>query len=237
MRPLALLLAILAASIALAEDHPALPLGSVAPDFDLPGVDGKNHTLAEYQDAKLLAVVFTCNHCPTAQAYEERIKDLVRDYRAKGVAVVAISPNSPAAVRADELGYTDLGDDLDDMKARAKDRGYNFPYLYDGETESASLKYGPVATPHVFLFDRQRVLRYRGRIDDAERLDLVKSRDLRNAMDDLLAGKKPRLKDTKVFGCSTKWAGKTDANARWLEKVHKEPVTLATADAAAAASG
>ena len=115
MRPLALLLAILAASIALAEDHPTLPLGSVAPDFDLPGVDGKNHTLAEFQDAKLLAVVFTCNHCPTAQAYEERIKDLVRDYRTKGVAVVAISPNSPAAVRADELGYTDLGDDLDDM--------------------------------------------------------------------------------------------------------------------------
>ena len=233
MRPLALLLAILAASIALAEDHPTLPLGSAAPDFDLPGVDGKSHTLAEYKDAQLLAVVFTCNHCPTAQAYEERIKDLVRDYRTKGVAVVAISPNSPAAVRPDELGYTDLGDDLDDMKARAKERGYNFPYLYDGETEAVSLKYGPVATPHVFLFDRQRVLRYRGRIDDAERLDLVKSRDLRNAMDDLLEGKEPRLKDTKVFGCSTKWAGKTDANARWLEKVHKEPVTLATADAAA----
>ena len=98
-----------------------LAIGSTAPDFRLPGVDGKTHSLADFGQAKVLVVIFTCNHCPTAQAYEGRIARLDADYRDKGVAVVAISPNNPAAVRLDELGYTDLGDSFEEMKIRAKD--------------------------------------------------------------------------------------------------------------------
>src|SRR6476619_5735937 len=108
-------------------DVKPLAIGSPAPDFNLPGVDGKQHTLSEYKDAKILAVVFTCNHCPTAQAYEQRLKQLVTDYRPKGVAFVANNPNSPAGVRLDELGYTDVGDECEDRKPRATQRGSTFP--------------------------------------------------------------------------------------------------------------
>ena len=133
-----------------------LKIGSPAPDFSLPGVDGKTYTLESFKDADILVLVFTCNHCPTAQAYEDRIKQLAADYRDRKVALVAISPNDPLAVRLDELGYSDLSDSFEEMKTRAKDRGYNFPYLYDGENQKVSLAYGPVATPHVFIFDRAR---------------------------------------------------------------------------------
>ena len=109
-----------------------LEIGSAAPDFNLPGVDGKQYSLASFRRDDILVVVFTCNHCPTAQAYEDRIKQLVTDYKDKKVAVVAISPNDPLAVRLDELAYTDVSDALEDMKIRAKDHAFNFPYLYDG---------------------------------------------------------------------------------------------------------
>ena len=115
-----------------------LAIGSSAPDFHLPGVDGKTYSLADFAQSKVLFVVFTCNHCPTAQAYEGRIARLESDYRAKGVAVVAISPNNPKAVRLDELGYTDLGDSFEEMKIRAKDHNYAYPYLYDGETQAVA---------------------------------------------------------------------------------------------------
>ena len=213
--------------------YPPLALGSSAPQFSLPGIDGRTYTLKDFSDAKLLVIVFTCNHCPTAQAYEERIKTLVNDYRPRGVAVVAINPNSPAAVRLDELGYTDLDDTLEAMKIRAADRKFNFPYLDDGPTEAFAKRCGPVATPHVFIFDAERKLRYQGRIDNNEREDLVKTRDARNALDALLAGKEPPVTTTKVFGCSTKWDDKADSNRRWTEKVRKEPVTVSPADAKA----
>lgn len=213
--------------------YPTLPLGSAAIDFDLPGVDGKRYSLKDFANAKLLVLVFTSNHCPTARAYEERLKQLARDYQPRGVAVVAINPNSPAGVRADELGYTDVGDTFEDMVIRAKDREFNFPYLDDGPTEVTSKRYGPVATPHVFIFDQARKLRYVGRIDDNERESLVKSKDTRNALDALLAGQEPPVTSTKVFGCSTKWADKAADNQKWLEKVRKEPVTVTKADAAA----
>jgi thiol-disulfide isomerase/thioredoxin len=119
------------------------------------------------------------------------------------------------------------------MKIRAKQRQFNFPYLDDGLTESVSKKYGPVATPHVFVFDDQRKLRYQGRIDNNEREALVKSHDTRAALDALLAGKEPPATETKVFGCSTKWAHKAESKRRWTEKVQKEPVKLEPADAAA----
>lgn len=226
----------LLASIAFAAEephYPVMPLGTAAPDFDLPGADSRNWKLGDFADSRILAIVFTCTHCPTAQNYEERLKQLVRDYHGKGVGIVAISPNSPAGVRADELGFTDVGDTLDDMKIRAKHHEFNFPFLYDGETEALSQKFGPVATPHVFIFDQQRRLRFRGRIDDNERLDLVKTQDMRNALDALLADKEPPVAQTKVFGCSTKWADKAAANQTWLAKVHAEPVTVELADVAA----
>lgn len=210
-----------------------LAIGSSAPDFKLPGTDGRTYTLTDFANAKALVIIFTCNHCPTAQAYEERIKRLVDDYGSRGVSIVAINPNSPDAVRLDELGYTDLGDTFEDMKIRAAHRKFNFPYLDDGPTEAFAKKCGPTATPHVFIFDAQRKLRYQGRIDDNEREDLVKSRDTRTAIDALLSGKEPPVATTKVFGCSTKWDDKIESNRRWLEKVRKEAVNLAPADAKA----
>ena len=208
-----------------------MKLGTPLPDFNLPGVDGRNHTPKDFADAKLLAIIFTCNHCPTAQAYEERIKSLVSDYKSRGVAIVAINPNSPAAVRFDELGYTDLDDTLDAMKIRAAQKRFNFPYLDDGPTETFSKQLGPIATPHVFIFDGERKLRFQGRIDNNEREELVKTRDTRAALDALLAGRQPEVAETKVFGCSTKWDTKTESNTRWLEKVRKEAVTLEAANA------
>ena len=122
---------------------PTLAIGAEAPDFDLPGVDGKRYTLASFEDAKALVLVFTANHCPTAQAYEERIAKLHADFAPRGAAVVLVSPNDPLALRLDEQGYTDLGDTLEEMKVRARERGWTFPYLYDGETQTTARKYGP----------------------------------------------------------------------------------------------
>lgn len=213
------------------EGFRTLEIGDQAPDFKLPGIDGKDYSLKDFADAKLMLVVFTCNHCPTAQAYESRILQLHADYKDRGVAVVAISPNDDRAVRLDELGYTDVGDSFEDMKIRAKERGLSFPYLYDGETQKTSLAYGVVATPQVFLFDQARTLRYSGRIDDSE-VKTVTSHDARNALDALLAGKKVPVEKTRTFGCSTKWSEKrADATAS-IEKWNKEPVALKALDEA-----
>jgi thiol-disulfide isomerase/thioredoxin len=217
-----------------AEFQPAtLTLGAAAPDFKLPGVDGRTYELKDFAKAKILVVVFTCNHCPTAQYYEPRIKELVEDYRDKGVAFVAIMPNDPKSVRLDELGWTDLSDTFEEMKIRAKDRNYNFPYLYDGDTEAVAKAYGPVATPHVFGFDGERRLRYVGAIDDSERVERVQKHYLRDALDALLAGRAPAVSQTKVVGCSTKWAGKADSVKAYMEKLAAESVSVAPADAEA----
>jgi peroxiredoxin len=211
-----------------------LPIGSSAPDFHLPGVDGKTYSLSDFAPAKVLVVIFTCNHCPTAQAYEGRVARLQADYRDKGVAVVAISPNNAAAVRLDELGYTDLGDSFDDMKIRAKDHNYTYPYLYDGETQATAKAYGVLATPHVYIFDGERKLRYVGRFDDAE-VKAVKSHDAKNAVDALVAGKPVAVATTRVFGCSTKWAEKEADARKSLAKWDAEPVGLEPIDLAAVA--
>jgi peroxiredoxin len=207
-----------------------LEIGAAAPDFKLPAVEGREVSLKDFARAKVLVVVFTCNHCPTAQAYEERIARIHEDYREKGVALVAISPNDPRAVRLDELGYTDLGDSFEEMKIRAKARGFKFPYLYDGETQSVAHAYGVLATPHVFIFDAERKLRYVGRVDDSE-VKTVKSSDARNAIDALLAGKPVPVEKTKVFGCSTKWAEKQEDAKKSVAKWDAEPVELAPLDA------
>jgi peroxiredoxin len=213
-----------------AEEHPTLPVGSSAPDFNLPGVDGRNWSLKDFAGAKVLVVVFTAVHCPTAQYYEERIKKLVTDYKEKGVAVVAIMPNDPKSVRLDELGWTDLSDSFAEMQVRARDRQFNFPFLYDGDTESVARAYGPVATPHAFLFDSKRILRYAGAIDDSERAQFVQKHYLSDALDALLAGQSPPVTQTKVVGCSIKWAGKADSVKAYMDQLAAEPVALAPAD-------
>jgi thiol-disulfide isomerase/thioredoxin len=213
------------------EPHPTLAIGSSAPDFALPGIDGKTHKLSDYAASKVLAIVFTCNHCPTAQLYEPRIKKLAADYANKGVALVAIQPNNPNAIRLDELGYTDVSDSLAEMKIRAAYRHFNFPYLYDGETQLVSRAYGPKATPHVFIFDQQRKLRYEGRIDNSQRESLVKTQDARNAINALLAGQPVQVAHTGVFGCSTKWISKEASRAEEMKKIETEPVRLDMASA------
>lgn len=211
-----------------------LAIGAAAPDFQLPGVDGKDYALKTFADAKLLLVIFTCNHCPTANAYEKRIIDLHADYKAKGVALVAISPNDPKAVRLDELGYTDLGDSFEDMKLRAREQKFTFPYLYDGDKQEAAKAFGAMATPQVFLFDQERKLRYVGRIDDSD-VKTPTSHDTRNALDALLAGKPVLVETTRVFGCSTKWADKQADAIKSLEKWDMEPVKLEPLDEAGVA--
>ena len=225
---LAVTLLIVGRAAGAADEQPirTLEIGAKAPEFSLPGVDGRNHSLADFAGAKILMVVFTCNHCPTAQAYEERLKSLVRDYKDKGVAVVAISPNDSNSVRLDELGYTDLGDSFEEMKIRAKHKQFNFPYLYEGDSTGIARAYGPTATPHAFLFDAERRLRYAGRIDDSERENLVKVRDVRNALDALLAGREVPQKQTRAFGCSVKWAGKADSVKKFMAKLAAESVSV-----------
>jgi peroxiredoxin len=212
-----------------------LAIGAKAPDFRLPGVDGKTYMLSDFADAKVLVVLFTCNHCPTAQAYEARVAKLHDDFKDKGVALVAISPNDPAAVRLDELGYTDLDDSFDAMKVRARDHKYAYPYLYDGETQATARAYGVLATPHVYVFDADRTLQYVGRFDDAEVKTPIKSHDTVNAVEALLAGKPVPVATTRVFGCSTKWADKQKDAAASLVKWDAEPVSLAPIDDAAVA--
>jgi len=210
-------------------DPVTLPIGSKAPDFDLPGIDGKNYTLKSFDDAKVLVIAFICNHCPTSQAYEERLIKLTSDYAARGVKLVAINSNNPGSLRYDELGWSDVGDSFDDMKTRAQEKQFNFPYLYDGERQTVATQYGPVATPHLFIFDKERILRYTGRVDDMENPHKTpRSQEARAAIEALLNNKEVPVAVTKVFGCSIKWLEKRD----WINKAAmqwaQEPVTLDT---------
>lgn len=175
---------------------PGLRPGAKAPDFSLPGVDGSAYGLDSFKDAKALVVFFTCNHCPYVQAWESRFVEVQRDYAAKGVRLVGINSN-------DETKYPE--DDFAHMKARAKEQGYNFPYLRD-ESQAVAEAYGPVSTPDFFVLDPQRVVRYRGRLDDNHQdPKKVAKRFLRDALDDVLAGRDVRTPLTPPYGCSIKW--------------------------------
>lgn len=207
------------------EDH-SLALGAVAPPFELPGVDDKQYTLDDFKNSKVLAVIFTCNHCPTAQAYETRIKELRAHYSPADVAIVAISPNDPQAITLDELGYTDLSDSHEEMKIRASEHQFNFPYLYDGATQQVSRAYGPLATPHVFIFDSERKLRYKGRFDNSENPRNVKTSDTSNAIDAVLAGRPVDVAQTRVFGCSIKWSDKRKSAEEKREKWNQRTVSV-----------
>jgi thiol-disulfide isomerase/thioredoxin len=222
-RAILLILLVQAGNLLLAEEPETLAIGEQAPAFSLMGIDGKRYTLESFEGAAVLTIVFTANHCPTAQAYEERIKELSSEYKPGEMTLVAISSNFPGAVCLEELGYSDLGDSYEEMKIRAAEKAYNFPYLYDGDEQAAALAYGAKATPHVFIFDRDRKLRYTGRIDDMEDPYQVPTQlDARNAIDALLAGKPVSVETTKAFGCSMKWRSKLSWRAtldeRWKER-------------------
>ena len=205
------------------------PLGSAAPDFNLKATDQKMYSLESFAKTNVLVIIFTCNHCPTAQAYEDRMKQLVTDYKDRGVQVVAIMPNDPKSVRLDELGYTDYGDTYEEMRLRYRDKAFNLPYLFDGDNSSTAKKYGPVATPHVFIFDKKRILQYTGRIDDMESPEgSPKNKDTRNAIEALLYGKPVPVPVTKTFGCSIKWDDKQDLVKKGNDDWAKEPVLLDT---------
>jgi peroxiredoxin len=227
-----LLLTLVSLTAAAQPAHPILPIGSQAPDFALPGVDGKIHKLSDYAASPILVVVFNCNHCPIAQMYEQRIQKLADDYKSKGVAVVAIEPNDPAAIRIDELDSSDISDSLAEMKIRVSYKHLTYPYLYDGATQQVTRAYGPQATPHAFIFDRQRRLRYEGRIDNSYRIEKVVTNDARNAIDALLANKPVPVTHTGVFGCSTKWKEKSASSMATLQKIDAQPVRLEMASKA-----
>lgn len=219
-------------------DARKLNLGDAAPGFNLLGIDGRMTTLADFQAAPVLMVVFLSNHCPYSHASETRLLPLAREFADKGLAVVAINPNSPEGVRIDELGYSKYNDSYEEMKLYAKESGFPFPYLYDGDTQVAAKAYGCLATPHVFLFDRERKLRYFGRVDDSrfEEAASVRSHDTRNAVVELLAGKPVTVAQTTVMGCSTKWNTKRDDVAKADAKWKAEPVDLLPVDAAGVAA-
>jgi peroxiredoxin len=225
----------LAGAICLAQDEavhasadvpPVLKIGSPAPDFSLPGIDGQTHSLKDYAAGKVLVVVFTCDHCPVAQMYEKRIKQLVSDYRDRGVEFVAIMGNDPKAIHLSEMGHTDLGDTFPEMKLRATYRQFNFPYLYDGATQAVALKYGPLATPHAFIFDQDRKLRYQGRIDSNAREELATKHEARDAIEALLAGQPVKVENTPAVGCSTKWAYKEVGAKDEISKSEQQPVSV-----------
>jgi peroxiredoxin len=209
------------------DEHKTLAIGAQAPAFNLKGVDGKMYSLASFKNAVVLVIVFTCNHCPTAQAYEDRIIQLKKDFVNKGVAVVAISPNDPRSITLNELDYSDISDSYEEMKIRAKQKQFNFPYLFDGETQAVAKAYGPATTPHVFIFNKERKLCYQGRIDDMEKPSKTPtSFDTRNAISALLNNQEIVTPTTKVFGCSVKWIEKEELVKQKFAKWAMEPVTL-----------
>jgi peroxiredoxin len=170
-----------------------LKIGDAAPDWTgIIGVDGEKHSLSDFKGAKAAVVVFTCNHCPVAQAYQDRLIALQKDYKNKGVQVIAINVNNIPE------------DNLDKMKERAKSKGFNFPYLYDS-TQKIGHDYGASTTPHVFVLDKDRKLAYMGGVDDNMKPDDVKKHYLRDAIDALLVGKTPPETETKHLGCSIKY--------------------------------
>jgi len=212
-----------------------LEIGAAAPDFTLLGVDGKQHSLKDFADAKVLAVIFTCNHCPEAYAATGRIQETADAYKDKGVAVIAISGNDPLALRADELGYAPHGDSFDEMKLSYKEANWTLPYLYDGETQVASKAYGAQSTPHVFVFDAERKLQYTGRMDEGYRkAGPVEKSQMRDAIEAILAGKEVEVKTTRSYGCSTKWSYKSESVTKDNDAWEKRAVTVAPMDAAIA---
>jgi thiol-disulfide isomerase/thioredoxin len=229
---LAIIIFLFAGKITMAQEaHPepkTLEIGAKAPDFSLTGVDNKRHSLADFASSKVLVIVFSCNHCPTAQAYQDRLNEIYNKYTPKGVSLVVISSNSSKSLNLWEQGWSDLGDSFEEMKIRAKDKGFKFPYLYDGDDQKTAIAYGPMATPHAFVFDKDRKLEYVGSIDES--MENGKGELLKNAIDAVLEGRKIEKPVTKVFGCSTKWAWKTEGTIKLYKEWAALPVTIENID-------
>lgn len=219
-------------------DAGRLHIGDPAPDFHLPGVDGKTYRLADFKDAPVLMVAFMSNHCPCSHAAETRLLPLYAQYRDKGLALIAINPNSPAGLDISELGYSKYNDTFADMKVYAREHGFTFPYVYDGDTQRVAKAYGCLCTPHIFIFDRERRLRYEGRLDDSEypEPETVTKHEAADAVAALLSGRPVPVPVTTPFGCATKWIEKQSNIARINEQWVSTPVTLATIDPAAVAA-
>ena len=205
-----------------------LATGAGLPDFSLPGTDGKTYTLTDFKGSKVLCVIFTCNHCPDSVAAGSRMEQVYQDYKSKNVALVAVNGNNPASLTPDELGYSPFGDSQEEMAPFAKDFGWTFPYLYDGAKQEFTTACGAQSTPHVFVFDAERKLRYSGRMDDGGRNSgPVPNSYLRDALDAVLAGTAVKEPVTRSFGCSTKWLFKTSNAAADQAAWEKRPVTVA----------
>jgi peroxiredoxin len=172
-----------------------LKIGSKAPNFSLPATNGKTYSLDSFVDKKAIIVVFSCNHCPYVQAYENRIIAIQKDYT-KDVQIIAISSN-------EDVNYPE--DSFEAMIERAKLKGFNFPYLHD-KTQETAKGYGATHTPEIFLLDKERKLVFHGKIDDNwQEPQSVKNKYLRNAIDELLAGKPISVPETFTIGCTIKW--------------------------------
>jgi len=173
-----------------------LKIGSPAQDFNLTGIDGKNYSLNSFTNNKALIIIFSCNHCPYVQAYESRIKKIQEDYANKGVTVIAINSN-------EDKGYPE--DSFENMKKRAAEQKFNFLYLRD-EDQSVARAYDATHTPEIFLFDKDRKLAFHGKIDDNwQEPNKVQNQYLKNALDELLAGKEISVPETFTIGCTIKW--------------------------------
>ena len=176
-----------------------LQLGQAAPDFNLPGTDGTNYSLANFKDAKLLIVFFSCNHCPYVIGSEERMINFAKEVAPRGVRMIAINSNETEGHPMDSFEH---------MQQRAKERNYPFTYVRD-DSQEVALAYGALRTPHYYVFDQERKLRYTGRMDDNPRNPGKETtHELRDAVEALLAGKKPPVELTNPIGCNVKWKGK-----------------------------
>lgn len=212
--------------------HPMLQIGAPLPSFSLKGVDGKTYTPASFKDSKFLVVAFLSNHCPASQMFEGRYKQMVADYARRGVAFVAIQPDGAASSAPSEHGFTDVVDDFAGMQERARFRKFTFPYLDDGEAQKAANAFGPKSTPHVFIFDQDRKLRYEGRIENSLRPEKSTTHEARDALDALLAGKPVAVEHTPTFGCSIKWNDKTQLADKERRDWEARPVKVETVTAA-----
>jgi peroxiredoxin len=246
----AVLLGFLALAAGAAETRPALDasgnppdlktlaIGDAAPDFALPGIDGRVWRLADFGATDVLMVLFTSNHCPTSHGIEGRLQKLRESLRGRSVSIVAINPNHPDGLSVNELGYGEYGDSFEEMKPYAAKLGWDFPYLYDGETQLTARAYGCLATPHVFIFDRARRLRYAGAFDDSRypQEETVKKHYARDAIEAVLAGRPVAPETTKPFGCSTKWREKRAKHVETESAWTRIPVNLEPVDAAGVAA-
>ncbi len=188
-------------------DIKELAIGDPAPDFVLPGTDGKTYRLSDFDGPDVLMIYFTGTHCPTSHGAEARLQQLISDMKDESFGIVAINPNHNDGLRPDEFSFSLYTESFEDSKRYAEDLGWTFPFLYDGDQQVVARAYGCLATPHVFIFDKERKLRYQGRFDDSRYADpsTVKSPDARNAVEALLAGKPVPVEKTRPHGCSTKW--------------------------------